>query len=96
MELLLRGKYLLTSATESRVLTDAAVLITGDRVAEVGDWPTLRGQHPEARVVGNGRQLISRNASHASRLNVSMPPSKCNVTIAGFNSSVTVHIPSAA
>src|SRR5215831_11388891 len=58
MELLLRGKYLLTSATESRVLTDAAVLITGDRVAEAGDWPALRGQHPEARVVGNGRQLL--------------------------------------
>ena len=58
MGLLLRGKYLLTSAAESRVLTDAAVLVTGDRVAEVGDWPALRGKHPEARVVGNGRQLL--------------------------------------
>src|SRR5215468_11910165 len=58
MELLLRGKYLLPSAAESRVLIDAAVLVTGDRVAEVGDWQTMREAHPEVRVVGNGRQLL--------------------------------------
>src|SRR5262249_8446887 len=58
MHLLMRGKYLLTSAAESCVLTDAAVLVTGDRVAEVGDWQTLREAHPEVRVVGNGRQLL--------------------------------------
>src|SRR5438105_7719661 len=38
MELLLRGKYVLTSATDSRVLTDAAVRVSGDTVAEVGAW----------------------------------------------------------
>ena len=57
MELLLRGKYVLTSATEPRVVTDAAVRVTGDTVAEIGDWDALRRAHPEARVVGNGRQL---------------------------------------
>jgi cytosine/adenosine deaminase-related metal-dependent hydrolase len=58
MELLIRGKYVLTSATESRVLTDAAVRVSGDLVAEVGDWHALRHAHPDARVVGNGKQLL--------------------------------------
>ena len=58
MELLLHGKYVLTSATEAQVLTDAAVLIAGDTVAEVGSWAALRQAHPGARVVGNGRQLL--------------------------------------
>jgi 5-methylthioadenosine/S-adenosylhomocysteine deaminase len=58
MELLLRGKYVLTSATDSRVLTDAAVRVSGDTVAEMGDWSALRQAHPDARVVGNGKQLL--------------------------------------
>lgn len=56
--MLIRGKYLLTSATESRVLIDAAVRVSGDLVAEVGDWPALREAYPDARVVGNGKQLL--------------------------------------
>ena len=58
MELLLRGKYVLTSAAQSSVLTDAAVRVVGDTVAEVGAWGTLRDAHPDARVVGNGQQLL--------------------------------------
>src|SRR5207245_8439094 len=58
MDLLLRGKYVLTSATEPRILTDAAVRVSNDTVAEVGDWPALRRAHPDARVVGNGKQLL--------------------------------------
>jgi cytosine/adenosine deaminase-related metal-dependent hydrolase len=58
MELLIRGKYVVTSATDSRVLTDAAVRVSGDLVSEVGDWETLRRAHLEARVIGNGRQLV--------------------------------------
>jgi cytosine/adenosine deaminase-related metal-dependent hydrolase len=59
-QLLLRGKYVLTSAAlrEAGVLTDAAVLVSGDAVAEVGDWRALRRRHPKARVVGNGTQLL--------------------------------------
>src|SRR4030095_14794741 len=34
------------------------VRVSGDTVAEVGDWTTLRRAHPEARVVGNGRELL--------------------------------------
>jgi cytosine/adenosine deaminase-related metal-dependent hydrolase len=58
MDLLLRGKYVLTSARAPRVLTDAAIHVAGDTVAEVGDWDTLRRAHPEARVLGDGRQLL--------------------------------------
>src|SRR5437867_10132558 len=58
MELLLRGKYVLTSAAEPGVLTDAAVRVSDGLVAEVGDWATLRQAHREARVVGNGQQLL--------------------------------------
>ena len=58
MDLLIRGKYVVTSATDSRVLTDAAIRVAGDRVAEVGDWDALRRAHPGARVVGNGTQLL--------------------------------------
>jgi cytosine/adenosine deaminase-related metal-dependent hydrolase len=58
MELLLRGKYVLTSAAEPGVLTDAAVRVSDGLVAEVGDWATLRQAHREARVVGNGKQLL--------------------------------------
>ena len=58
MELLIRGKYVLTSATDPRVLTDAAVRVSGDLVSEVGDWETLRRAHPEARVVGNGTHRL--------------------------------------
>jgi len=58
MEMLLRGKYVLTSAAETRVLMDAAVRVSGDTVAEIGDWSALRQAHPDARVVGNGKQLL--------------------------------------
>jgi len=60
MELLLRGKHVLTSAADrdAGVLTDAAVLVAGDSIAEVGDWRDLRSRHPQAQVVGNGKQLL--------------------------------------
>src|SRR5262245_51174117 len=58
MELLVRGKYVLTSAAESRLLTDAAIRVAGDTVAEVGSWDTLRRAHSSTRVVGNGQQLL--------------------------------------
>jgi cytosine/adenosine deaminase-related metal-dependent hydrolase len=60
MQLLLRGKYVLTSAARRAdgVLTDAAVLVSGDTIAEVGDWRALRRRHPRARVLGDGTQLL--------------------------------------
>src|SRR5262249_36550620 len=60
MAMLLRGKYVLTSAVdrEAGVLTDGALLVEGDRIVEVGGWRAVRSRHPEAQVVGNGKQLL--------------------------------------
>src|SRR5260370_37645864 len=57
MELLRRGKYVLASAAEPRVLTDAAVRGSGVTVAEGGGWPTLGHAHADAPVFGNRTQL---------------------------------------
>src|SRR6266508_2409328 len=60
MDLLLRGKHVLTNATlrEKGVVDDGAILVRGDLIAEVGPWRTLRRRHPQARVVGDGKQLL--------------------------------------
>jgi cytosine/adenosine deaminase-related metal-dependent hydrolase len=59
-DLILRGRHLLTSATRRAegLLTDAAIVVRGDTITEVGDWRALRRRHPRARVLGNGRQLL--------------------------------------
>ncbi|MGH7331997.1 MAG: amidohydrolase family protein [Candidatus Rokuibacteriota bacterium] len=60
MEMLLRGRYVLASAADGAagIVTDGAVLVSGDHVVEVGNWRALRRRHPRARVVGNGKQLL--------------------------------------
>jgi cytosine/adenosine deaminase-related metal-dependent hydrolase len=60
MDMLLRGRYVMTdpAAGDAGVLDDAAVLVSGSRIAAVGGFTALRRRHPRARVVGNGRQLL--------------------------------------
>ena len=60
MDLLVRGRHVITDPTagDAGVLGDAAVLVSGSRIAAVGDWRSLRRRHPDARVVGNGKQLL--------------------------------------
>ena len=60
MDLLVRGQYVITDAADgdAGVLSDAAVLVSGSRIAAVGDWRSLRRKHATARVVGNGKQLL--------------------------------------
>src|SRR5262245_56752445 len=60
MDLLVRGRYVITDAAagDAGVLDDAAVLVSGSRIAALGDWGTLRRRHPRARVLGNGKQLL--------------------------------------
>src|SRR5437867_3623022 len=60
MDLLVRGRYVITDAgaRDAGVLTDSAVLVSGTRIAAVGDWRTLRRKHPRARAVGDGTQLL--------------------------------------
>src|SRR5438876_12019969 len=58
--LLMRGKHVLTGPREKDkgVLRDGAIAIEGDRITAVGAFADLRRQHPQARVVGDGRQLL--------------------------------------
>ncbi|MEI8191941.1 MAG: amidohydrolase family protein, partial [candidate division NC10 bacterium] len=58
--LLLRGKFLLTDARlKSRgVIRDGGVFIEEGRIAAVGLFSALVSQHPQARVIGDGSQLV--------------------------------------
>ncbi len=70
---LTRGKYVLTRADlngNSVVLTDAAVVQTDGSIVAVGSYDDMRAQHPDAEVVGNGRQFLMPglvNAHHHGR-----------------------------
>src|SRR5947209_18367557 len=58
--LLMRGKHVLTDPRQKDkgVLRDGAIAIEGDRITAVGAFADLQRQHPQARVVGDGRQLL--------------------------------------
>ncbi len=59
MDMLIKGKYIITSANDGpdNILEDAAVYVSGDKVVRVDDFRKLKEAYPEAKVVGNGRQL---------------------------------------
>ena len=67
---LVRGRWIVTGGGEAdAVLTDAAVRVEGGTIAELGDWATLRANHPDATVVGSERVAIMPgmiNAHHHS------------------------------
>ncbi len=67
---LVRGRWIITGGAETdAVLTDAAVRVEGGTIAELGDWETLRANHPDAAVVGSDRVAIMPgmiNAHHHS------------------------------
>ena len=60
MDLLVRARFVIPDAADraAPALSDAAVLVSGSRIAAVGDWRKLRRTYPHARVVGNGKQLL--------------------------------------
>lgn len=60
MSLLVRGKYVLTDASDGvdGLLRDAAVYIDGNTIRETGGWETLRARHPEAEVLGDGTDFV--------------------------------------
>ena len=57
---LLRGKYLLTDPRKKSagVVRDGAIAVEGGRIAAVGTFTELRQRYAQARVLGNGRQLL--------------------------------------
>ena len=58
--LIVRGRYVLTDASSGKegILGDGAVVVSDTRIAEVGDWRSIRRRHPAARVLGDGKQLV--------------------------------------
>ncbi len=60
-ETLLRGRYVATgtdSADTVSLAGNAAVLVRGNAIAEVGAWPDLRARHPNAAVLGSDDHVI--------------------------------------
>ena len=60
-QLLVRGKYLLNPAPpgeKTEVLPDAAVAVTGTRIAAVGSYTVLKRHYPDHREVGSNEHLI--------------------------------------
>lgn len=52
--LLVRGRWIVTGdADADETIHDGAVLVEAGRIAEVGDWTTLRRQHPAVEVLGS-------------------------------------------
>jgi len=63
---LVRGHWVMTGAAPGdRVITDGAVAIAGDSVLEIGDWADLRARHPDAPVIGSGREAVIPGATNA-------------------------------
>ena len=58
MDILARGKYVLTSAAEGGVIEDGAVMISEGKVLEIGDYESLRKKYPRAEGKGNGGELL--------------------------------------
>ena len=57
---LMRGKRVLIDPADDATgwIDDGAILVTGERVAEVGAFEVLRAAHPDARVLGDGTQTL--------------------------------------
>lgn len=60
MNYLLRGKYVLTDSGlgAKGLLADAAVYVVEDKIEEVDDFQKLKNKYPEAKIKGNGKQLL--------------------------------------
>ncbi len=57
---IMRGRHALVDPTEAAGgwLDDGAILIEGERIAEVGAFADLAAGHPQAEVIGDGTELL--------------------------------------
>ena len=58
---LIRGKHVVckvTGADSAEVVSDGAVLQRGGVIESVGDYETIRRQHPDAEVIGTGNHIV--------------------------------------
>jgi 5-methylthioadenosine/S-adenosylhomocysteine deaminase len=60
MRTLVRGKYVIADPTarDEGLLEDGAVCISEGSIEDLGPFDALRRKHPDAEVIGNGRQLL--------------------------------------
>ena len=60
IDLLMRGKYVLTDPRRKSagILRDGAIAIVGDRIESVGTYADLRKRALDARVLGDGTQML--------------------------------------
>ena len=69
-QLLVRGRWVITGGAESDpLLSDASVVVSGDRIQDLGPWQDLRARHPDAKVIGSDQVAILPgliNAHHHS------------------------------
>jgi 5-methylthioadenosine/S-adenosylhomocysteine deaminase len=58
--LVMRGRYAVTDASrkDAGVVHDGAIVIRDGTITAVGRYQDIRAQHPDARVLGNGLQLL--------------------------------------
>ena len=70
---ILRGRYVVTDPSAlpgSGLVEDAALLVSGDKIAEIGEWRPLRERFPDAEVLGSDHHLVLPgfvNAHHHGR-----------------------------
>ncbi|HEX2567832.1 MAG TPA: amidohydrolase family protein [Burkholderiales bacterium] len=59
-KLIMRGKYLLSDPRrkEKGVLRDGAIALEGGKISEVGPFADLKKKSPQAKVLGDGSQLL--------------------------------------
>ena len=57
---LIRGKYLFADVTDEKngILTDGAVLVDGEKIAEVGSYSDLKQRFPQAEELGGEKDLV--------------------------------------
>lgn len=67
---LVHGRWIVAGGGDDDVvLSDAAIRVEEDSIAEIGDWATLRRRHPDATVIGSKRFAVIPgliNAHHHS------------------------------
>ncbi len=58
--LIVRGRHLVCDARQEErgVLAGGAIVVRGDTIDEVGSYEEVQSRHPEARVLGDGSQLL--------------------------------------
>lgn len=57
-KLIVSGKYLLTMDGENTILENGALMIEGDRIAEIGDAAVLTAKYPQAELLAEEHGLI--------------------------------------